>query len=136
LRAVPEFERPETPASRKIWAICCWVVSRPAAATMEKSAVSAVSVTVRVTEVDKPSVSWAKEMKAESKSRVKSLIYPDCGTNGLPVCGAGWQGYPLGPADWQSASCAGKQPARRFPTCPTNTGESPHSYRKAAMGSR
>src|ERR1017187_860256 len=21
----------------------------------------------------------------------------------LPPCGAGWQGYPLGPADWQSA---------------------------------
>ena len=23
--------------------------------------------------------------------------------SGLPLCGAGWQGYPLGPANWQSA---------------------------------
>src|ERR1019366_2159966 len=34
-------------------------------------------------------------------------------------CGAGWQGYPLGPAGWQPASCAGKQPARSVPSCPT-----------------
>src|ERR1019366_3194939 len=51
LLKVPVFERLEIPASRKIWAICCWVLSRPVPATMEKSASSAVSVTVRVTEV-------------------------------------------------------------------------------------
>src|ERR1022692_1221719 len=49
---------------------------------MEKSAWSAVSVTVRVTEVAKPSVSWAKAAQVESRNRGRSLIHPDCDTNG------------------------------------------------------
>src|SRR5260370_42542983 len=50
---------------------------------MEKSASSAVSVTVRVTEVATPSaVNWAQAVKAESKNRPKSLIVFDCCTNG------------------------------------------------------
>jgi acyl-[acyl-carrier-protein]-phospholipid O-acyltransferase / long-chain-fatty-acid--[acyl-carrier-protein] ligase len=38
------------------------------------------------------------------------------------VCGAGCKGYPLGPAGWQPASCAGNQPARSLPSCPTMVG--------------
>src|ERR1039457_4674325 len=38
---------------------------------------------------------------------------------GLPLCGAGWQAYPPGPAGWQPAPRAGKQPARRLTPCPT-----------------
>src|ERR1035441_5596613 len=41
-------------------------------------------------------------------------------------CGAGWKGYPLGPAGWQPASCAGRRGtlwvARSLPNCPTMVG--------------
>src|ERR1035441_7282731 len=73
---VPELVRPVIPASTKTWAICCCVVSRLVPATMVKSASSAVNVTVRVTEVATPSVSWAKAAMAENRSRLTSLIPP------------------------------------------------------------
>src|SRR5689334_5221930 len=57
---------------------------------MEKSAWSAVRVTVRVTEVVIPSLNWAKAVKTKSNNRAVSLIFLDCATNvvegGLVLC--------------------------------------------------
>src|ERR1019366_5032593 len=48
-----------------------------------------------------------------AKSRSAASVPTACGC--CFSCGAGWNPA----ADWQSATCAGKQPARRLPICPT-----------------